>query len=52
MPVTVLIFVKVVKKMPAIILTYEPFIDVLQRLNLDNKNTFFPEQILVTTSVY
>ena len=52
MPVTVLIFVKVVRKMPAIILTYEPFIDVLQRLNLDNKNTFFPEQILVTTSVY
>ena len=52
MLVMVLIFVKVVRKMPAIILTHEPFIDVLQRLNLDNKNTFFPEQILVTTSVY
>ena len=41
MPVTVLIFVKVVRKMPAIILTYEPFIDVLRMLNLDNKNNFF-----------
>ena len=40
MPVTVLIFVKVVRKMPAII-THEPFIDVLRMLNLDNKNNFF-----------
>ena len=47
-----LIFPKVVRKKPAIILRYEPFGDVLQRLNLDNKNTFFPEQILVTASVY
>ena len=47
-----LIFTKVARKKPAIILTYEPFTDVLQKLNLDNKNTFFPEQILVTTSVY
>ena len=51
MPVMVLIFVKVLRKMPAIILTYEPFIDVLQRLKLDNKNTFFLEQIWLTTLV-
>ena len=39
------------KKKPAIILTYEPFRDVLQRLNLDNKNIFF-QQIFTTISVY
>ena len=47
-----LIFPKVVRKKPAIILRYKPFGDVLQRLKLDNKNTFFPEQIFVTVLVY
>ena len=36
MPVPVLTFAKVVRKKPVIILTYEPFTDVLQRLNIDN----------------
>ena len=35
-------FAKFVGKKPAIILKYKPFLYVLQRLNLDNKNTFFP----------
>ena len=45
-------FAIVVRKKSAVILAYEPFTDVLQRLNIDNKNTFLSEQILVTTSVY
>ena len=39
-----LIFGKIVRKKPEVILTYEPSTDVLQRLNLDkfhdNKNSF------------
>ena len=52
MPVTVLIFAKIAGKKPVILLKYEPFTDVFQRLSLDNKKTFFPEQPLVTVSVY
>ena len=51
-PTTLLISEKVAEKMPAILPKYEPFTDVVKRLNLDNKNTFFLEQLLVTTSVY
>ena len=48
-----IIFEKVAgKKNPAILPKYEHFTDVLKRLNLDNKNTFFPDQLLVTASVY
>ena len=48
----VLIFANVAGKKPAILLKYEPFADILKTLNLDNKNTCFPEQPLVTASVY
>ena len=37
---------------PAILLKYEPFTDVLQRLNLDNQKTFFPGQLIITASIY
>ena len=47
-----LIFEKVAGKKPAILLKYERFTDVLQRLKLDNKKTFLPEQLLLTVSVY
>ena len=52
MPVTVLIFAKFARNKPATLLKYELLSDVLQTLNLDNKNTFFREQLLVTTLVY
>ena len=47
-----LIFEKVAGKKPAILLKYERFTDVLQRLKLDNKKTFLSEQLLLTVSVY
>ena len=47
-----LLFAKVAGKKPAILLKYEPFTDILQRLNLNNKNAFFPEQLLVIPSLY
>ena len=50
-PCNGLIFAKVAGKKPAILLNYEST-DVLQGLNLDDKNTFFPQQLLVTASVY
>ena len=40
-----------VKKL-VILIKYEPFTDVFQRLNLHYNNNFFPEQLLVTASVY
>ena len=52
MPATVLIFAKVARKKSAILLEIESFTDDLQTLNLGNKKTFFPEQLLVTVSVY
>ena len=39
-------FEKVAGKKPQILLKYEPFTDVKQRLKLDNKINFFPEQLL------
>ena len=42
MPVTVLIFEKVAGKKPVVLLKNGPFKNVLQRLNLDNKNIFYP----------
>ena len=48
----VLIFCKSCKrKKRAILVKYLPFTNVSQRLNLDHKNTFFPEQLLLTASV-
>ena len=52
MPATALIFVKVAGKKPAILLKNDSFTDDLQTSNLGNKKTFFPEQLLVTVSVY
>ena len=47
----VLIFKNVVRKKLAILLKYEPFRDVLQRLNLDFTNISLLEQFLVTVFV-
>ena len=47
-----LIFAKFLRNKPTTLLKYELRSDVLQISNLDNKNTFSWEQLLVTTSVY
>ena len=49
----VLLFAKFARNKPATLLKYEPFTDVLQTLNLDNKKPFFERSCyLVTASVY
>ena len=53
MPFTVLIFAKFGKDKPVTLLKYEPFTDVLQTLNLDNKKPFLgSSSYLVNASVY
>ena len=47
-----LIFEKVAGKKPGILLKHERFPDVLQRLKLDNKKTFLPEQLFVNVWAY
>ena len=47
-----LFFEKVAGRKPAILLKYEPCIDILQRFNLDFENIFLPEHILVIALVY
>ena len=46
MSVTVLILAKFVEKKAAVLLKYKSFTYILQRLNLDNKITFFSRTAL------